>query len=471
MTLEITPSYSAVKSAQVVSGNELVINASNDPQLLQAIQQGFIINIMAGDRSFGLSLSGATEGVRRLLTCRDTNWRAAQRVYGTANNEVADSLSQTAPSGANASFPQIKAYPLDAEKEPVPADNGNTDIDRVVAVYAESDNDFVIETKTTKVMEQRGEVVDLSSEDHQQVVIEPVNTVTRVHTPKVRIQPRNQHDGRSAEAMVDVAVPLRGSDDLIKPPAFDESLLSEGQDMAGIGLPQTEMPIPERNPDARLSTAEESVQQLARKSDTEYEIHTGDDGVPKRNDKAMLSQSPDGIYTRPVVIPRIPEADLPSRIDITNRDVNDVTDSADQSRYASRAVSNEELERELKSREAAEGAYAEERAATTMPVTPTPVAPAPVAETPIRWNANQGDNLREILAKWSIEENVELIWDSEQQYALLSSVKMNASYEKVVAHVLNQFMVAPGLNNRPVGQLYVDPQSGNKVLIIQTDQG
>jgi hypothetical protein len=48
---------------------------------------------------------------------------------------------------------------------------------------------------------------------------------------------------------------------------------------------------------------------------------------------------------------------------------------------------------------------------------------------------------------------------------------MNTSFEKVVAHVLNQYLMTPGLSHRPVGQLYIDPDNGSKVLIIQTDQG
>lgn len=481
VTVDITPSYRAVKPAQAVSENELVIDATNDPELLKAIQQGFIINITAGERSYGLSLSGAVEGVRRLLTCRDTNWRASRRIYDTADNQVVASESEKT-SGSPSRPLQINAYPLEANKvELVSSTVAETEKPMImppteeegVFIPNEVANEYVVETETTEILEQNGGVVDLSSAEHNKIVMEPVNTVTRVHTPKVKIQPRNH----GAEAVVDVAVPVRGSDELVKPPAFDEALLSEGQELANARAANDQMPAPERNPNAHLSSADESVTRLARKNDTDHEILITDNAVPRRNENAILSQGPDGIYTRPVVIPRIPEADLPSRIDITNRDVSSATvDEAEE--YVSRSVSNQELENELKGSEESKGspydnAAVEAEIISEAPIiTPSlPSTPTQAVNVPAKWNAAQGDNLRETLAKWSLEEGVELIWDSERQYDILSPVNMDASYEKAVAHILNQYMVAPGLDTRPVGQLYVDPQSGNKVLIIQADQG
>ncbi len=483
VTVDITPSYRAVKSAQAVSENELVIDAANDPELLKAIQQGFIINITAGERSYGLSLSGAVEGVRRLLTCRDTNWRASRRIYDIADNQVVASPESEKAYGSPSRPLQINAYPLDANKtEPVSSTVAATEKPIIMtSTEGESDfipnevaNEYVIETETTEILEQNGDVVDLSSAEHNKIVMEPVNTVTRVHTPKVKIQPRNQN---GAEDVVDVAVPVRGSDELVKPPAFDEALLSEGQELANARSANDQMPAPERNPNAHLSSADESVTRLARKNDTDHEILIADNAVPRRNENAILSQGQDGIYTRPVVIPRIPEADLPSRIDITNRDVSSaMVDEAEE--YVSRSVSNQELENELKSREESETSPYDDTSAEAeiipeVPIiTPSlPTAPTQAVNVKARWNAAQGDNLRETLAKWSLEEGVELIWDSERQYDILSPINMDASYEKAVAHILNQYMVAVGLDTRPVGQLYVDPQSGNKVLIIQADQG
>jgi len=475
VTLGITPSYSAVKSAQAVSENELVIDAANDLELLKAIQQGFIINIQVGERSYGLSLSGAVEGIRRLLTCRDTNWRASRRVYDSPDTQDVASF------GSPAMPLNIYAYPLDADKtaeiQDAPAQVQLSEQAPVSAVEIENKslpqitaNEFVVETETTEISEQRGDVIDLSNTDQQQIVMEPINTVTRVHTPKVKIQPRGQG---GSEEVVDIAVPVRGTDDLVKPPAFDDSLLRQGQEMLEAENQNGQMPFPERNPNARLSSAEESVTRLARKNDTEHEILVSDNAVPERNENAILSQGPDGIYTRPVVISRIPEADLPSRIDITNRDVSANVD-VEAENYASRSVSNQELEYELKRLEAPdESAYDDQsEVGELISETAAPVPSMPsVQKTPAKWNAASGDNLRETLAKWSLEEGVELIWDSELQYDILSPVNMNASFEKAVSHVLNHYMVAPDMDTRPVGQLYVDPQSGSKVLIIQADQG
>ena len=483
ITVAITPNYHAVKPAQVVSETEFIIDATNDVELLRAIQHGFIINVNAAGISYGLSLVGASDGVRRLLTCRDTNWRAARRVYDSAHDQIDQATLSPDPaleSSAENSPVQINAYPLQPEAsgtgeeliiEPAPKKGGK---------------DYIIETETIEITQQSGDVIDLSNADQQQVVIEPVNTVTRVHTPKVKIQPRHQTEGTSAAAIVDVAVPIRTTDDLVKPPEFEEGLLREAQEMASDNPSETPMAVPARNPNARLSSPHENVKRLARQSDTEHEILLEESVVPKRNENAMLSQSPDGIYTRPVVIPRIPEADLPSRIDITNRDMNVAPTTQPSLPARSRTVSNQALENEMKSRDVSNSTYHEKSdvAAIENPmiasepeavpaVTPTFAQSQNMRNAPeatFRWNANQGDDLRDILAKWSVEEGVELIWDSEQQYVLLSAIKLNSSYEKVVAHVLNQFMMTPNLAHRPVGQLYVDPQSGNKVLIIQTDQ-
>lgn len=486
VTVDITPNYRAFKSAHVVSENELVIDAAKDAALLSALQHGFIITLTAKGWSYGLSLNGASEGVRRLLTCRDTNWRAAKRVYDSVNSQASGpSVQETSPETSGLPI-QLSAYPLDRpEEENAPAEAGVPADDNVVSLpVAESgdalngskETDYIVETETTETVEQGGDVIDLSGGKEPRVVIEPVNTVTRVHKPKVKILPRHKNIAPGAEAVVDVAVPARASDDLVKPPEFDESLLSEGRSMSNVDAGNPEMPVPERNPDASLSSPHENVKRLARKNDIEQEILLEDSAVPRRNEDAVLSQAPNRVYTRPVVIPRIPEADFPSRIDITNRDIKDAQDIEAKADSHNRSVSNQELEQELKSQEVSDAMDTLEHEEPAAIITPPPASAPDILmptekDAPPRWNAREGDDLRKTLAKWSVEEGVELIWDSEQQYALLSPVKMNASFEKAVAHVLNRFMVAPDLSSRPVGQLYVDPQSGKKVLVVQSDQG
>lgn len=497
VAVDITPHYRKFKSAQAVSENELVIDAAKDVELLKAIQHGFIITIATDDWSYGLSLSGASDGVRRLLTCRDTNWSAVRRVYDPVKNKA------LASEHADGLPMQINAYPLDREGE---TDNVVTEeMDDVIhhedglfvadnqtlsRGSSNKNHDYIVETETIEVMEQGGAVLDLSDADQTQaVVVEPINTITRVHTPKVKIRPRHQDTGDGNKAVVDVAVPVRGDDDLVKPPEFDEALLDQGRQMAVAEADSSEMPAPERNPKASLSSPNENVRRLARKTDSEHEILMDRNDVPKRNQNAVLSQSPDGVYTKPVVIPRIPESDFPNRIDLTNHDVKARQDGSFEKHSNRDGISNQELEQEMKVYKSSniddtdESGSAVKLSAHVKDVDLTPLDTAlPKAHlsddvvsksaerATARWIAGQGDDLRETLAKWSIEEDVELIWDSEKQYKLLSAVKMNASYEKVIAHVLNKYMTTPDLKSRPVGQLYVDPDNGSKVLIVQSDQ-
>tara|TARA_B100000780_G_scaffold255003_1_gene203446 strand:+ start:2953 stop:4722 length:1770 start_codon:yes stop_codon:yes gene_type:complete len=499
--INITPNYRAVKSAQAMSDTELVIDAGKDPDILWALQQGFILSISIDGKSYGLSLNGISEGVRRLLTCRDTNWRAARKVYSIKNDDSAPLSKQQVATDEPL---QISAFPLNPELEPrnqastsgavsmedtsdkssiiaqsLPEPLLNSSGAMSVSDRDEPENEIVVATETREFVEQKGHVVDLANAGAAQPVVEPVTTVTRVHIPKVKIQPRHSAVMPDERELVDVIVSKTTGDDLVKPPAFDEPVVVQDNQMLTDDARLEKDIITHSDVPGGVNPSINNADtvRLARKNEHQEEILLEDTKVPERNEKAILSQAPNRVNTRPVIIPRVPEADLLSRFDITNTNVQAMSDNAESAETFSsevRAVSNADLERQLKE------ASPKEQQPTQAGVLTPPAAHFERQEPEVkpslsidlaRWHADKGDDLRETIANWSLKEGVELIWDSDQQFSLLDSVHMDSSYEKVIAHILNKYMITPDLPFRPVGQLYVDPQTGSKVLIIQTDQG
>lgn len=224
----------------------------------------------------------------------------------------------------------------------------------------------------------------------------------------------------------------------------------------------------------KVLSSEEGVTRLARKNDHEEEVLWNENAVPSTASepyKPLLAQSAAQANSEPVIIPKIPGTDLPSRIDLMNQDG---AAEGEQTLHEVRHVSNAELEQEMKGVDVVDTQT--EMAAVTPSYNEAPqIVAEPVSETQapmaVKWVASAGSNLREIIAGWSLNEGVELIWDSGEQYSVLSPFAMNDSYEKAVAHLLNQYTGAQnGLSSRPVGQLYVDPDTGAKVLIIQSDR-
>ncbi len=105
--------------------------------------------------------------------------------------------------------------------------------------------------------------------------------------------------------------------------------------------------------------------------------------------------------------------------------------------------------------------------------TPTP-APAPVAtsapaQAPVvedKWQAVRGANLREVLALWCVEDGVQLIWDIDTQFSVVETINTDDSFEKAVAKLLDQFSMAT-TPQRPVGEMFHDPESGERVLVVR----
>jgi hypothetical protein len=107
--------------------------------------------------------------------------------------------------------------------------------------------------------------------------------------------------------------------------------------------------------------------------------------------------------------------------------------------------------------------------AAVAPAAAAPLA-APVLAGPkrveTRWFALSGASLPEVLQVWADDEGATLIWEASRGYALKDSVSQVGHFEDAIFKALSQF------NNdemRPVGQLYADPATGKKVLLIRND--
>lgn len=90
------------------------------------------------------------------------------------------------------------------------------------------------------------------------------------------------------------------------------------------------------------------------------------------------------------------------------------------------------------------------------------------APSSMQWQAFKGASAHEVLDSWSQDAGVEIIWNSNEDYSIPATVKLAGSYESAVEALLNQYGNEYG---RPVGNLYVDPSSGKKTLVISTFEG
>lgn len=82
-----------------------------------------------------------------------------------------------------------------------------------------------------------------------------------------------------------------------------------------------------------------------------------------------------------------------------------------------------------------------------------------------RWRALVGTDLRKVLMRWSVENNVDFVWDAPETYLIRQSIKTTAGYDQAVSMLLRQF---EGQSIRPVAQLNTDPETGRKSLTVTT---
>lgn len=80
------------------------------------------------------------------------------------------------------------------------------------------------------------------------------------------------------------------------------------------------------------------------------------------------------------------------------------------------------------------------------------------------WTVIQGQDLRDTLGQWSQQAGVEMIWSVPHAYDVPQTSAVNGSYEQAVQALLEQYSLT---DNRPLGSLHVDPQTGKRTLVIE----
>ncbi|MBU0801034.1 MAG: TcpQ domain-containing protein, partial [Alphaproteobacteria bacterium] len=82
------------------------------------------------------------------------------------------------------------------------------------------------------------------------------------------------------------------------------------------------------------------------------------------------------------------------------------------------------------------------------------------------WNAQAGVGLREVLDSWANKAHARLLWQADTDYALPATLTAQGTFESAVLSALKQF---EGADTPPLGQIYLDPVTGQKVLLITAD--
>lgn len=83
------------------------------------------------------------------------------------------------------------------------------------------------------------------------------------------------------------------------------------------------------------------------------------------------------------------------------------------------------------------------------------------------WNASSEQSLRDVLQRWSKVEGASLIWDTKARFSVARSFKSEGSFEEAVGQLLEQSFMGDW---KPVGQLFVDPVTGVKVLTVKAER-
>lgn len=80
------------------------------------------------------------------------------------------------------------------------------------------------------------------------------------------------------------------------------------------------------------------------------------------------------------------------------------------------------------------------------------------------WQAASGQGLRETLQAWSSSANITLIWEAPQNFPVIHGFSSGGSYENAVQNLLDQYRDS---EVRPLAQLYQEPQTGGRVLVVR----
>ncbi|MEZ5813735.1 MAG: TcpQ domain-containing protein [Alphaproteobacteria bacterium] len=80
------------------------------------------------------------------------------------------------------------------------------------------------------------------------------------------------------------------------------------------------------------------------------------------------------------------------------------------------------------------------------------------------WSAAGGANMRQVLQGWAKREGAGLVWDSGNEFAVLESLEIRGPFHSAVKTLLDQYQDS---EVRPVATLHIDPQNGEKTLVVK----
>ncbi len=81
--------------------------------------------------------------------------------------------------------------------------------------------------------------------------------------------------------------------------------------------------------------------------------------------------------------------------------------------------------------------------------------------TILTWEANEGENLRELLTKWSAMSGWKLLWNTNRNYVLSASVMFKGKFADVSSALIRAFARA---RPAPIATYY----KGNRVIVVET---
>ncbi len=102
---------------------------------------------------------------------------------------------------------------------------------------------------------------------------------------------------------------------------------------------------------------------------------------------------------------------------------------------------------------------------------PEPVnAPAAKAIIPAyhdAWSAPAGANIQTVLGQWADKAGVAVVWQSYMSVPVKNPVNVKGSFEQAVQTLLDQYNNDP---SRPVAELNIDPETGERTLLMNLDK-
>ena len=91
----------------------------------------------------------------------------------------------------------------------------------------------------------------------------------------------------------------------------------------------------------------------------------------------------------------------------------------------------------------------------------------PKAST-MKWKAQSGTSLQDVLTEWSNREGAELVWSSEYDYILSNDVNADGNYAEAVQTLLEGFA---NETPAPAATLHPNLPEGPAVLVIEASNG